>query len=58
MSTTKELKARYRKAIRRVERESDVIETARDRKRYWQSQVKVLKDRIKLVQEGQLEFPI
>lgn len=53
----KELIKRYRKAMRRVERENDIIHNARDRKYYWQNQSKLIKEKIELVNEGQLEMP-
>jgi len=53
----KELIKRYRKAIKLVDRENDVINRARDRKYYWQKQSKIIKEKIELVNEGQLELP-
>lgn len=53
----KELIKRFRKAMRRVDRENDIINAARDRKYYWQNQSKLIKEKIELVNEGQLEFP-
>jgi len=53
----RELLKRYRKAIKLVDRENDVINRARDRKYYWQNQAKLLKEKVQLANEGQLELP-
>lgn len=53
----KELLKRYRKANRRVDRENDILNAARERKYYWQKQAKLIKEKIGLINEGQLDFP-
>lgn len=53
----KELLKRYRKAMKLVDRENDVIDRARDRKYYWLKQSKIIKEKIQLSNEGQLELP-
>ena len=53
----KELLKRYRKAMKLVDRENDVIDRARDRKYYWLKQSKIIKEKIQLFNEGQLELP-
>lgn len=53
----KELLKRYRKAMRKVDRETDIINAARERKYYWQKKAKILKEDIKLANEGHLEMP-
>ena len=55
-SSKKRLKTAYLKAMRRLARENDIIDRARDRKYYWQSKVKNLENNLELVQSGQLEF--
>ncbi len=55
-SSKKRLKTAYLKCIRRVARESDIIDRARDRKYYWQSKLKNLENNLELIQNGQLEF--
>lgn len=52
----KRLKTDYLKSIRRVERENDIIDRARDRKYYWQAKLKNLENNLELIQNGQLEF--
>lgn len=51
------LKAQLRKATRRVDRENDVINRARDRRYYWQKVQRELETRLDLANSGQLEFP-
>lgn len=53
----KALKARYKKAVRMVERENDIMNRSRDRKYYWQKQIKFLENKLELSNEGQLELP-
>lgn len=53
----KALKARYKKAVRMVERENDIMNRSRDRKYYWQKQIKFLENKLELSNDGQLELP-
>jgi hypothetical protein len=56
--TKRELQSRYRKAARRVKRETLIVERARDRRDYWSQVKKNLEVRLKLASEGQLELPL
>jgi hypothetical protein len=53
----RDLIKRYRKAIKLVDRENDIIDRARDRKYYWQKQSKIIKEKIQLADESELELP-
>lgn len=58
MSSPKaQLKARYRKALRKVERENDLIIRARDRKEYWLRIAREIEDHLEMVKSGQAALP-
>ena len=54
--TKSELNSRYKRACKRVRKETVAIERARDRKFYWQKVKRNLEERLKLANEGQLEM--